>query len=147
MPERLGLSPPAFIGSMSRRCRERFQPFSQLNPTALFFRDQSGQLIKPMSEFARPDGGVGGQLSFKRLLLFAVGGLLCEDPLTFYGRYLWDILSKHGRFFVLALSYVRALYRAEAGISQPAAMDLVMKPSTESLALTDPQEADALAAR
>ncbi|MBI4597136.1 MAG: radical SAM protein [Candidatus Omnitrophica bacterium] len=56
-------------------------------------------------------------------------GMPLERPLTFYGRYLWDTLSKLGRFFVLALPYLRALYRVEAGVSRPgAAMGAALKP-------------------
>jgi radical SAM superfamily enzyme YgiQ (UPF0313 family) len=55
-------------------------------------------------------------------------GLPREAPLAFYGRYLWDILSKHGRFIVLAWSYLLALYRVETGISRPDAADAAMQP-------------------
>ena len=76
-------------------------------------------------------------------------GLPREAPLAFYGRYLWDILSKHSRFFVLALPYLRALYRVEAGVSRAgAAMDAALRPiSAPPAAVVETPEAVALAER
>ena len=85
-------------------------------------------------------------------------GLPRETPLAFYGRYAWDILSKHSRFLVLVLRYLRALYRVEAGVSQAdarpgvsegraGAMELAIKPASGPPALTDMQEAGVLAER
>ena len=76
-------------------------------------------------------------------------GLPHDGPLAFYGRYLWDILSKHGRFVVLALSYLRALYRVEAGVSRAgAAMGAALRPiSAPPAAVVETPEAVALAER
>ena len=76
-------------------------------------------------------------------------GLPHDGPLAFYGRYLWDILSKHGRFVMLALSYLRALYRVEAGVSRAgAAMGAALRPiSAPPAAVVETPEAVALAER
>ena len=55
-------------------------------------------------------------------------GLPREYPLTFYGRYLWDILRKHSQFLALALRYLWALYRVEMGASQAETLDVAMRP-------------------
>jgi radical SAM superfamily enzyme YgiQ (UPF0313 family) len=70
-----------------------------------------------------------------------------ERSLTFYSRYLWDILSKHGQFLVLAASYLRALYRVEAGVSRAgAAMDAALRPiSAPPAAVVETPEAVTLA--
>ncbi|MBI4353647.1 MAG: radical SAM protein [Candidatus Omnitrophica bacterium] len=39
-------------------------------------------------------------------------GLPLEAPLPFYTRYLWDLLTKHARFLVMVITYLRALSRA-----------------------------------
>ena len=70
-----------------------------------------------------------------------------EHPMTFYSRYLWDILSKHGRFFGMALRYLQARYRAETRASGPHALDLMMRPSGGPPALTGVPEAGVLAER
>ena len=76
-------------------------------------------------------------------------GMAREGRLAFYGRYLWDILSKHSRFVVLALPYLRALYRVEAGISRAgAAMDAALRPiSALPAAVVEMPEAVALAGK
>jgi hypothetical protein len=68
-----------------------------------------------------------------------------EHPLTFYGRYLWETLSKHGRFLVMVLRYLRALYRAQTRLPQTPAIELVTRPASAPLTLTETQEAAVLA--
>ena len=51
-----------------------------------------------------------------------------EAPVAFYGRYAWDILSKLSQFFVMAISYLRALCRVEIGLSRADAVDAAMRP-------------------
>ncbi len=55
-------------------------------------------------------------------------GMPREDPVAFYVRYLWEIVSKHSRFFVLVLRYLRALYRVETGAGMAEAADPAMRP-------------------
>ena len=45
-------------------------------------------------------------------------GMRRENPLTFYARYLWEIVSKHARFLVFVLPYLRALYRVQTESSR-----------------------------
>ena len=51
-----------------------------------------------------------------------------EAPLTFYGRYLWEIVRKHSQFLVLVLPYLRALYRVETGAGTAEIADPAMTP-------------------
>ncbi len=68
-------------------------------------------------------------------------GLPRESSLSFYSRYAWEILSKHGRYLALVLRYLRALYRVETGRSKAEAADLAMRPlehaDAEALALAE----------
>jgi len=67
-------------------------------------------------------------------------GMPWEHPLVFYGRYGWDIVRKHSQFFALALSYVRALRRAQSRGSVAGDEDLAFRPiehgDLEALALS-----------
>ena len=67
-------------------------------------------------------------------------GMPREKFVIFYGRYLWDMVSKYSQFFVLVVIYLRALYRAERGASKIDIADLAMKPvrqvEVEALALS-----------
>ena len=68
-------------------------------------------------------------------------GLPWEPPLLFYGRYCWDMVRKHSQFLMLALSYLRVLYRVETGVSSAGVMDTAMRPiahgNIEAMALSN----------
>ena len=55
-------------------------------------------------------------------------GMPWEPPLIFYGRYYWDMMRKHLQFFVLVLSYLRALRRAGTSVSPVGVRDIAMRP-------------------
>ena len=51
-----------------------------------------------------------------------------RQPLTFYSRYLWEIVRKHSQFLVLVLPYLRAMYRVETGAGTAGIADPAMTP-------------------
>lgn len=55
-------------------------------------------------------------------------GLPLENPLIFYGGYLWEIADKLIRFLGMYRDYQRAFRRAMKGTSRPAATDVAMQP-------------------
>ena len=58
-------------------------------------------------------------------------GLPREHPTIFYGRYLWEIVSKHSRYLALMLRYLRALRRAETGTATVITREPVTSPSDQ----------------
>ncbi len=54
-----------------------------------------------------------------------------ERPFTFYPRYLWEILSKHGRFLRFYWRYSRALVRVERDPAKHGYTDLSLTPAEE----------------
>jgi radical SAM superfamily enzyme YgiQ (UPF0313 family) len=58
-------------------------------------------------------------------------GLPIENPIIFYARYGWEILSKHAQYLFLGFSYYRRLRRVEKGISGVGEVDMAMVPTSE----------------
>jgi hypothetical protein len=54
-----------------------------------------------------------------------------ESPLVFYPRSAWEILSKHARFVVLALKFIRTRQRVEKNPARFDYMDLALTPAKE----------------
>jgi radical SAM superfamily enzyme len=59
-------------------------------------------------------------------------GLPPENPMVFYPRYAWEILSKSVRLVAMYLSYQRRYKRVMAGRSVPQELDAAMLPAEES---------------
>jgi hypothetical protein len=58
-------------------------------------------------------------------------GLPVENPVRFYGRYLWEIVSKHARLGSLAWRYARACRRVERDPARQRYVDLALTPVTD----------------
>ena len=73
-----------------------------------------------------------------------------ENPLVFYPRYLWEIVSKHVRLLMLARGYARMQARVKSDPARKDYMDLALTPVTEEelgeLELFDTGEASRAAA-
>ena len=59
-------------------------------------------------------------------------GLPLENPLVFYPRYAWEILSKSVRLVAIYLAYQRRFKRVMAGRSVARELDAAMLPAQES---------------
>jgi radical SAM superfamily enzyme len=59
-------------------------------------------------------------------------GLPLENPIVFYPRYAWEILSKSARLVAMYLSYQRRYKRVMAGRSVAQALNAAMQPAEES---------------
>jgi hypothetical protein len=59
-------------------------------------------------------------------------GLPLENPITFYSRYLWEIITKHYRFFWVYRNYKKILKRVMEGKSEAREVDVAMEPVSVS---------------
>ncbi len=78
-------------------------------------------------------------------------GLPIENPVTFYGRYAWEFVSKHTRFGLLALRYLRMRRRIERDPQRFDYQDLALQPAQledmDSLGLFNATESGASAVK
>jgi radical SAM superfamily enzyme YgiQ (UPF0313 family) len=55
-----------------------------------------------------------------------------ENPIIFYSRYLWEIMTKHYRFFWVYMNYKKILKRVMEDKSEAREIDIAMKPVSVS---------------
>jgi hypothetical protein len=58
-------------------------------------------------------------------------GLPLESPLTFYPRYVWELVSKSARFIALARTYHKIRKRVESDAARSSYRDLALTPVTQ----------------